>query len=177
MKKRDLTGITFNMLTAKRFDHRGRHGLSFYWFECECGNEKVLCGTDVSSGKTKSCGCFHNKWPLPQTLPIGRAACNSLFHSYKSGAKSRGFSFELSMFIFEKLTKHPCTYCGALPEKEWTGTNKAFTPYVYNGLDRVENSEGRKLCRIHFGECCSVLHGVQSSQAQYAFRAVHKVDL
>jgi hypothetical protein len=154
MKIRDLTGQTFNMLTAKRFAHRGRNGLSFYEFECKCGAKKTLCGTEVSSGKTKSCGCFHHKWPLPQTLPKGKAAAHMLYKSYQYCAKSRGLEFSLLEAEFLNLTKRRCTYCGISPEKEYTGTSKSSSPYLYNGVDRIDNSVG--YIPTNVCPCCEV---------------------
>jgi hypothetical protein len=155
MKIRDLTGCTFNMLTAKQFDHKGRNGLSFYEFECECGNKKVLCGTDVSQGKTKSCGCFHHKWPLPQTLPIGQAAAHMLYSTYKYDAiHNRSLAFELSEEEFLRMTKLSCAYCGVFPEKECRGTSKNSSPYLYNGIDRVDNTKGYITTNVC--PCCAI---------------------
>ncbi len=33
----DLTGRTFGRLNVVRFDHFDRHGVSYYWVQCECG--------------------------------------------------------------------------------------------------------------------------------------------
>jgi hypothetical protein len=166
--KRNLVGITFNMLTATEFHHKGRHGLSFYEFMCECGQSKVLCGTDVSQGKTKSCGCFRRKWPLPQTLPLGVASCNSLYLAYRDGAKSRNLVFDLTRETFEKLTKKSCEYCGVLPYKEWTGTNRSSSAYVYNGLDRVDNTQGYTLSNV--APCCMVCNKAKHSMTVEQFK-------
>lgn len=147
--KRDLTGQTFNKLTATSFDHKGRNGLSYYTFKCECGNTKVLCGTDVSQGKTKSCGCFRKQYmSKSRKLPDGIAALNHLFLFYKCGAKSRGLDFSMSLESFAKKTKETCKYCGVVPEQVWQGSKRKdgrffiTSPYVYNGLDRVDNNKG-----------------------------------
>jgi hypothetical protein len=60
MKLRDLTGQTFNMLTVIRKAARraGWHGAQ-WWCHCACGSpEKVIDGWQITSGHTKSCGCF-----------------------------------------------------------------------------------------------------------------------
>lgn len=54
---KDITGQTFGKLTvidcAGKLD--GRH---YYWnCKCECGNEKIVLGTSLRNGNTKSCGC------------------------------------------------------------------------------------------------------------------------
>lgn len=142
--KRNLIGQKFNKLEAKSFAYRGRHGLSFYWFACECGNRKILCGTDVSCGKTKSCGCNHIIYNREAhiRLSLGEAAFNILYGAYKSGSKSRGHEFSLTQEEFHNLTQSNCTYCGLPPIKVWAGTNRKQSPYLYNGVDRVNNARG-----------------------------------
>jgi len=52
----------FNQLTLiKRFDVRLIKMLPTYYglYKCDCGNEKMLLVHNVSSGKTKSCGCLY----------------------------------------------------------------------------------------------------------------------
>ncbi len=149
------------MLTALRFDHKGKRGISFYEFLCKCGAKKVLCGTDVSQGKTKSCGCYHNKWPLPQTLPIGQASAHMLYKVYQYGAKSRNLEFTLLESEFLGITKLRCTYCGIIPEKVFTGTGKKSSPYLYNGVDRVDNNKGYIATNVC--PCCEVCNQAKHS--------------
>jgi hypothetical protein len=54
----DNVGKKFNMLKAVSISHRGSNRQWHYLFRCDCGNEKVLRYSAVSSGNTKSCGCF-----------------------------------------------------------------------------------------------------------------------
>lgn len=57
--KIDITGKTYNKLTAIRFATRKKNVI--HWlFKCECGNEKVLNKYRVTSGYTRSCGCLMN---------------------------------------------------------------------------------------------------------------------
>lgn len=168
MNKRDLTGHTFGMLTATRFDHKGRRGLSFYEFKCECGEAKVLCGTDVSQGKTKSCGCVHWTSKRSHWLPRGEASFNSLYKAYQYGAKSRSLNFSLTREEFGRLTKEPCTYCGVNPYKEFTGTNKGSSAYLYNGLDRVNNSEGYVVGNVV--SCCQICNQAKHSLSIEQFK-------
>lgn len=56
--REDITGQKFHRLTALEFSHKGK-GRETYWvFECECGNIKVLNKANVKKGSTKSCGCL-----------------------------------------------------------------------------------------------------------------------
>lgn len=53
----DLTGNKYNMLTVIEFAEK--RGNESYWLcRCDCGNEKIACGSKLKSGNTKSCGCL-----------------------------------------------------------------------------------------------------------------------
>lgn len=52
------SGKKFNKLTAINFHHIDNHYRSYFLFKCDCGNEKILLGSSVKSGNTKSCGCL-----------------------------------------------------------------------------------------------------------------------
>ena len=69
MRRKDLVGKKFGMLTALCFDHYGPKSTAFYEFQCDCGNKKVICGSLVSNGYQKSCGCL---WYKPKVNYIGK---------------------------------------------------------------------------------------------------------
>lgn len=51
-------GRTTNRLTAIEYSGQDKHRKFVYLFQCSCGNQKHMIGTDVFSGRTKSCGCL-----------------------------------------------------------------------------------------------------------------------
>ena len=57
---RDLTGQRFSQLTVLRnVEKKSRKD---YWLcKCDCGNEKVIQGNALTSGRQKSCGCLNKK--------------------------------------------------------------------------------------------------------------------
>jgi len=59
---RDLTGLTFNDLTAIcRTDEVAESGAVLWKFRCICGNEIIHRGTGVSKGEKISCGCHKQR--------------------------------------------------------------------------------------------------------------------
>lgn len=53
----DLTGQKFGRLEVVGIDHK--RGNCYYWkCICDCGNTKVIEGTCIRFGRTKSCGCL-----------------------------------------------------------------------------------------------------------------------
>ena len=57
-KIRDLTGQTFGKLTAVSFAGSDKWAKSTWLCKCECGNGKTVAGSNLTSGRTKSCGCI-----------------------------------------------------------------------------------------------------------------------
>ena len=54
----DLTGQKFGRWTVlKRAENKGH--FTSWLCKCECGNEVVVLGNNLKSGKTKSCGCYN----------------------------------------------------------------------------------------------------------------------
>jgi hypothetical protein len=56
-KYEDITNNRFGKLVAIRVSHQ--IDKLYYWkCICDCGNEKIISGNRLRSGKTKSCGCI-----------------------------------------------------------------------------------------------------------------------
>lgn len=54
----DLTGQTFNMLTAIKASEERSHNQEVIWHcSCECGNKTTATGNELTSGRKQSCGC------------------------------------------------------------------------------------------------------------------------
>ena len=52
----DLKGMKFGVLVVVKYV-----GESKWICQCECGNEKIIRGGNLTNGTTKSCGCLHRK--------------------------------------------------------------------------------------------------------------------
>lgn len=55
----DLVGKKYGRLVVIEFVCQNRHGKSMWKCQCECGNTSVVLGTRLTSGHTKSCGCYN----------------------------------------------------------------------------------------------------------------------
>ena len=61
---KDLTGQKFNHLTVIKLDEEKSNTKKKYWIcRCDCENHtiKSIRGDQLTSGKTKSCGCYNRK--------------------------------------------------------------------------------------------------------------------
>lgn len=55
--KKDLTGQKFGRLTVLQSKGLNKHGRGIWLCRCDCGDETVVTTVNLTTGKTKSCGC------------------------------------------------------------------------------------------------------------------------
>ena len=58
-KKLNLIGERFGRLTVVEYDGISPNGKSMWRCQCECGSICVVRGSKLTSGHTKSCGCYN----------------------------------------------------------------------------------------------------------------------
>jgi len=143
---KNYSGLKKNKLTAIKFS-RILNNATYWIFKCDCGKEKELKSNKVfqNNATTKSCGCLSNK-----NININPAISLKI-RSYKSGAKKRNLIYDLTFDCFLKLTSGNCFYCGIKPNKI---SKAGFHEYIYNGIDRVNNSIGYTI--ENTVSCCSL---------------------
>jgi hypothetical protein len=142
-------GDKFNRLTVRREVYKSSQRLYVYECECECGESTTTRGDFLKAGIVKSCGCLVKEVAARNgrnsRLPDGVASRNKLIRSYKRGAKHRNLTFQLTPTEMDTLFKAPCHYCGSDPAQVAFNSNihnPAGSAFVYNGIDRVDNSLG-----------------------------------
>ena len=79
--------------------------------------------------------------PPGNMLPYGEAAKRALFSRMKASAKTRNLMFTLTFEEFLVFTSECCEYCGERP-KQKCQPKEANGYYLYNGLDRQDNTKG-----------------------------------
>lgn len=158
-------GETFGRLTVTKFE-RYANQVPIMSCKCSCGKVVEVRLWDLKSGKTKSCGS-HPQFE-DRSLPAFR---NLYRHTYKKRALNKGLEFDLSEAQFRELTQRECHYCGAMPSNAMGKINsgKTISQYVYNGLDRVDNSKGYTLDNVV--TCCSTCNHAKHTMAYEEFTA------
>lgn len=88
-KRKDITGERFGRLIA--VDRIGYiNGKSQWRCKCDCGNEKILRLSDLTSGKIKSCGCLRKETAARQGFKNAtHGMCGSRLWVIWSGMKER----------------------------------------------------------------------------------------
>lgn len=134
-KRLELTGQKFGILTVIGFSYVSKR--KSYWLcKCECGNEKIIQGVNLTLEKTKSCGCSQSR-----TLSEGIAARNKVLGQHKRSATGKNLEQALTDEQILFLHKQNCHYCGVSPSNICS-PKKFNGDYVYNGIDRMDNDVG-----------------------------------
>ena len=142
----DLAGRTFGRLTVSKFAGRTERNASIWECKCSCGIIIKTRGCRLVNGSTKSCGCFrletvrhgaHHKRAQKEGT-----AFRAVLYQYKANAKTRGLEWELSDDQFKALTSAKCYYTGFSPSRIQKSKSGSEDTYVYNGIDRLDNSKG-----------------------------------
>lgn len=162
-------GDKFNHLTAINLDHVGKHYRSYFLFKCDCGKEKVILGSLVTSGNTKSCGCWgkHIRQTLHK-LPDNGGVVNYLILQYKRHARNRGLDYNLDRELFAKLIKQSCHYCGVSPANT-VRTKNCRDGYQYNGIDRINPEIGYE--KENVVPCCPTCNRAKLAMTKNDFLA------
>lgn len=147
--RKDLTNQRFGKLVATSFIHRNN---KYYWVcACDCGETATVNTMQLTSGKTKSCGCLRKREPQNK-------AANRLFalqkHLYQSTIARRnkklGFINCITFEEFVSIVMEKCHYCHApysTTIEDWKG-RKIGNPKISeavlrcNGIDRIDNNKG-----------------------------------
>lgn len=142
---KNLNGHQFGRLTVVSFNSSDGKGNVKWDCKCICGNTTICTRRSLEGSHSKSCGCLKKeKIKITQELtklPPFVASANALYSSYLRSAKSRNYDFNLSKEYFLNITQQNCYYCGEPPKnkfkrKDYNGS------YIYNGIDRKDNSKG-----------------------------------
>lgn len=180
---KDRTGDKHGRLTVISHsgkDHRNKH---LWLCLCECGNEKVVVGDNLSSGKSNSCGCLKteflarrgNQYGLYEDREV--ALLKVQYSHLKRRNKLKGFSDVISLDEFCAISKSPCKYCGLEYSKEIedrlneSKKQKRLSDHVLkcNGVDRVDSSKGYTV--ENSVACCKYCNTAKNTMTESEFYA------
>lgn len=169
MHTKNLLGKRYGRLTVTKFlfservvcEKRSNSHTDTYWeCTCECGNKIKALTRLLNSGDVKSCGCLPNSI---QNTPDTNFT--ELYNRYLCRARRKNLEFVLSKDKFKELTKMNCYYCGEEPS-QIVGKDRIY-PYVYNGLDRLDNSKG--YTEDNVVPCCGTCNKMKLSMSVKEF--------
>src|SRR5688572_26839034 len=102
MKKyKDITEQTFHRLTAiKRIGSNKTKQNSIWEFKCKCGNIVYLPLGSVTSGNTKSCGCWNRELKIRRKKSQyqgGKYLSKFEYEIFKRASEKRNIKFNISI--------------------------------------------------------------------------------
>lgn len=165
MRTKFEIGQKYGKLTIIDKCGKDKHRNILYNCICECGNHIVVRGNALSSGNTKSCGCYGTYVRKLKKLPDDRGVINQIILQYKRHAKSRGFCWDLTYDQVKNIIQKPCFYCGE--EKTNKKITKNCTGYLYNGIDRIDSKNGYFIKNVV--PCCKICNYAKSDMSQNDF--------
>lgn len=138
-KKNDLTGDRFGRLVAVRV--LGKKNGAYVWeCLCDCGNTTFVCGSKLTNGHTKSCGCIRKEGVRKPAYSHG--LCNTRLYRIWSNIKSRCLNPKSDNYKF--YGGKGITIC-----EEWLHSFQAFYDWAMeNGykdgltIDRKNSDDG-----------------------------------
>lgn len=134
----DLTGQRFGRWTViARAKNMGKHPM---WLcQCECGTEKVIAATSLSSGTTKSCGCYRNEVTVKRSKVHGKSHVGSRLYRTWKNMKTRCFNPNVKSY--KDYGGRGITVCN-----EWCYSFEAFETWALAhgfaddlSIDRIDN--------------------------------------
>lgn len=157
----DLAGKRFGKLIVSSFSHwhvqPSRKKKQVWNIVCDCGNKKTVLANNLFNKQkpTVSCGChkieIHKiRHAAHRTL---ETTTKNFYVYFKGHAKYGGKNFSLSYEDFKNLIFKNCSYCNSEPSYKYCKT-KIGVPILYNGLDRVDSSQGYELDNVV--TCCAI---------------------
>jgi hypothetical protein len=163
-----VIGEKHNRLTVVSLSHSDRRKRKHWLCRCDCGVEKTVQGTLLTSGNTRSCGCLSREIKAQSRLPNDRGVINHIILQYKRHATGRGLKFLLAYEAVEKLVRAPCAYCGIVGGN-LKKTKNFKEGFRHNGIDRVDSSADYTPGNVV--PCCGLCNRVKRDMDRGAFIA------
>jgi hypothetical protein len=135
-----LTGLKFGKLTVVKHSHQNKRGYWMWICKCDCGGTKIVQGTSLRAGMTRSCGCLQH--PLKNNHPGWKGygdISGDYYSTLKACAKVRDICFNVSLDYLWRLflrQKRQCKLSGEL--LEFKNKNSDATA----SLDRINSYKG-----------------------------------
>lgn len=172
-KQKNLIGLKFNHLTVLSLvvHNEYKNYKKRYWeCLCDCGNTSIVATGQLTTNKTKSCGCIKaisnasNSINSRYKIVKKDAGYNYIYSHYRAGALRVNRVFEFNNEEFIKLLKGNCYYCGIKPS---TLYSKSFYSIFYNGVDRVDNKKG--YTKENSVSCCKMCNISKNNNTEEDF--------
>ena len=177
----DRTNIRYGRLLVVKYAGKDKRNKHLWLCKCDCGNEPVVVGDNLSSRKSKSCGCLKreflarngNQYGLYEDREI--ALLKVQYSHLKRRNRKMGFIDIIDFDTFKSLSKSHCKYCGLEYSKEIedrlneSKRSKRLSDYILkcNGIDRVDSNKG--YTKDNSVTCCKYCNFAKHTMSEHDF--------
>jgi hypothetical protein len=134
-------GAKYGKLTIIGYSHTDKRWRKHYFVKCDCGTEKIIHGSSMISGNTRSCGCLRKVAQQHRRKPNNGGELTAIILGYKHHASRRGLNWDLTRDQVNDIIRKDCYYCGSQPSN-LKKTRNSTNGLLYNGIDRFDNTKG-----------------------------------
>lgn len=102
-KVKDISGQKFGRLTAIKIVGYKKDKRAIWYCHCDCGNNVNVCGTELRSGHTKSCGCLQKELLVKRNKDMAYHNTYDLSGEYGIGYDVKGKEFYFDLDDYDKI--------------------------------------------------------------------------
>lgn len=95
----DITGMKFGKLTPIEVVGKNKRRQLMWKCKCDCGNESIICGSEMRLGRVKSCGCIRKGI----TFTLRQRNNYDLTHEYGIGYTPKREIFYFDLEDYDKI--------------------------------------------------------------------------
>jgi hypothetical protein len=164
----DLVGLKFGKLhVVSKNELKGNRRQVKWNCVCDCGNNHIVTGESLRSGKSKSCGCLlkESRYVKNKNYDREKAMLLLIYSPLKKRHRQK-FNNEnyIDFELFKNLSLSNCFYCNSEPlntqpdiryeTRKGKKEKLIITDFIlkYNGIDRIDSSKGYEFNNVV--SCC-----------------------
>ncbi len=173
-------GKKFNRLTLiNKTNSQLKSGTYLWLAQCACGNKCLVDPSAVIRKCINSCGCFHKE--NVRKLGLSKRQYTPIVSNARLVWSSHYADGNIDFDLFYEMSQFNCHYCGDPPKNRYnnlytikSGLRKDEDAFVYNGLDRVDNSLKHDIKNVV--PCCGECNLMKSDHSYDEFiTKIHKI--
>lgn len=145
----DVSNKRFGKLIA--IDYFKKNGRTYWNCVCDCGNKKSVVVSQLTSGRSKSCGCLRKEnGPKCNVNRLEQLQKYLFVTNLKRRSREMGFNYHIDFNCYKEIIMKKCHYCErdySTVLEDWKskkvgGEKISDIVLRCNGIDRVDNTKG-----------------------------------
>lgn len=136
----DITGMKFGKLTPIEIVGKNKRRQLMWKCKCDCGNENVVCGSEMRLGRTKSCGCARKDI----TFRSQRGNNYDLTNEYGIGYTTKGEMFYFDLEDYDRIKPYSWSSSRGYIHAKINGKTIQMHRFILNAFKIVDHINHNK---------------------------------